>query len=265
MLKKLIFIASIILCIVIAEKYNFSFTNGTLSVNKVYDSKFSMHPNFDNENNLEIVVARYNEDISNLSKLFRYTKVTIYNKGPDNLGDLPNNFQVINLPNIGREGHTYLHHVIMNYDNLAKRTIFLQGDFSYRAPNWEKFIEGSPSKCPNIVVELENGQDCITETLGGRSEDLLDVDWKNTKWHDTRLSDETFLEFTQNNINPSFDFNTLINWLPDAQFAVDREHILCHGIEFHKKLYDYFNHKSPIEGHYMERLWNEWANCNNKH
>jgi hypothetical protein len=34
---------------------------------------------------------------------------------------------VINLPNIGRDGHTVLHHITQNYDALARHTFFLQG------------------------------------------------------------------------------------------------------------------------------------------
>ena len=35
--------------------------------------------------------------------------------------------EVIKLKNIGREGHTYLSHIINNYDKLADITIFLPG------------------------------------------------------------------------------------------------------------------------------------------
>jgi len=69
-----------------------------------------------------LVVARYNE---NIDWVLAYNDIAIiYNKGPD--PELP--FQkLINLENIGREGHTYLYHIIKNYENLNKKTIFLQG------------------------------------------------------------------------------------------------------------------------------------------
>lgn len=35
--------------------------------------------------------------------------------------------KIIPLPNRGREGHSYLHHIVENYDNLADITIFLPG------------------------------------------------------------------------------------------------------------------------------------------
>ena len=38
-----------------------------------------------------------------------------------------NVYKTINLPNIGREAHTYLYHIINNYDNLADINVFLPG------------------------------------------------------------------------------------------------------------------------------------------
>ncbi|MGB4192140.1 MAG: DUF3431 domain-containing protein [Rickettsiales bacterium] len=220
---------------------------------------------FDDNNSLEIVIARYNENLDWIRDTFAYSKVTVYNKGPNNLENLPYNVQVINLPNVGRESHTYLYHVIMNYDNIAGRTVFLQGDPFFHAPNLKRFIEGSPSSCSNTIVELMNGDGCHIKNLGDLSHELSSIDWKNSKWSDTRLSDETLLEFARHNINPSFNANSPISHIPGGQFAVDKENILCHSVDFHKKLYDYFDHdRSPIEGHYMERLWNEWANCDNQ-
>ncbi len=67
---------------------------------------------------LQLVVAHYREDLSWLED-FSVLPVTVYSKG----GTGPNE-----LPNVGREAHTYLHHIIENYDSLADVTVFLQGD-----------------------------------------------------------------------------------------------------------------------------------------
>lgn len=69
---------------------------------------------------VEIVLAHYNEDIewSNPYSSIR----TIYCKGPHKSrppGCHP-------LKNVGREGHTYLHHIVHNYDSLSKWTVFTQ-------------------------------------------------------------------------------------------------------------------------------------------
>jgi len=79
------------------------------------------------EPNIELVVSRYNEDLEWLkNKKFRYP-TTIYNKGTNDNFYKPKGCKVVKLPNVGREGHTYLHHVIDHYDSLPQLTIFLPG------------------------------------------------------------------------------------------------------------------------------------------
>ena len=78
-------------------------------------------------NNFEIVVARYNENINWLKKFKSIT--LIYNKG--NYDKYLNEYNVIHLPNYGRESHTYLYHIINNYDNLKEFTIFFQGSLDF--------------------------------------------------------------------------------------------------------------------------------------
>lgn len=72
---------------------------------------------------VELVVARYCE---NVDWTMAYNDiVTLYNKGTDKLCVLDT---IVKLPNFGREGHTYLYHIIQSYDCLNDRTIFSQGD-----------------------------------------------------------------------------------------------------------------------------------------
>ena len=71
-----------------------------------------------------IIIARYNENLEWLSK-YKEFKIIIYNKG--NNCDFDEASKVINLPNIGRESHTWLHHIVSNYDQLDDVNIFLQG------------------------------------------------------------------------------------------------------------------------------------------
>lgn len=65
---------------------------------------------------IEFVIAKYREDTSWVDILHPY-QYRIYSK--DEGGD---------LPNVGREAHTYLHHIIENYDKLAEVTVLLQGN-----------------------------------------------------------------------------------------------------------------------------------------
>jgi hypothetical protein len=69
---------------------------------------------------LEIVLAQYNEDLTWASP---YNSVsTVYCKG----GACAEGSH--RLENVGREGDTFLRHIVDNYDNLAKWTVFSQAE-----------------------------------------------------------------------------------------------------------------------------------------
>jgi len=90
--------------------------------------------------NLQLVVARYREDLSWLRELD--LPCVVYNKGPElAAGTLPHGARVQPLPNIGREAHTYLTHIIENYEHLPRYTFFLQGNpFAHLAPPEEPAV-----------------------------------------------------------------------------------------------------------------------------
>ena len=67
----------------------------------------------------QLVVARYNEDISWLNRInFDFV---IYNKGLD---DIP--YSYIRLRNVGHETDTYINYIISNYNNLPDIVVFCQ-------------------------------------------------------------------------------------------------------------------------------------------
>ena len=85
-----------------------------------------------------LIISRYNEDLGWL-KEFKDFKIIVYNKG-DKLSE--NLFyEVIDLENTGRESHTWLHHIVKNYNQLDEINIFLQGKIddlncmAYKNPN----------------------------------------------------------------------------------------------------------------------------------
>jgi hypothetical protein len=77
---------------------------------------------------LELVVARHTEDLVWLRRVPREFRITVYDKGDGSSGG-------IRLPNIGREAHTYLHHLASRRDSLAAVTVFVQGHPFDHAPD----------------------------------------------------------------------------------------------------------------------------------
>mgnify|MGYP001164757589 CR=1 FL=1 len=84
----------------------------------------------------EIVVARYDENIEWVRQC--HMPVTVYNKGKDLFGY--ENIRCVKLENIGREGHTYLYHILTNWDHLADTTIFTQGNPFQHSPDFLKLL-----------------------------------------------------------------------------------------------------------------------------
>jgi hypothetical protein len=93
---------------------------------------------------VKLIIARYREDIAWVSNL-GYDYV-VYNKGGDTLKNS------IVLGNIGREAHTYLSHIVREYDNLAYMNIFLQGDpFDHIDDRGRASIETLQSMLEDVV------------------------------------------------------------------------------------------------------------------
>ena len=70
---------------------------------------------------LELVVARHREGLGWLRRIPGAFRTRVYDKS----GETPP--QGRPLANVGREAHTYLHHIVTHYDQLAPWTLFCQG------------------------------------------------------------------------------------------------------------------------------------------
>jgi hypothetical protein len=83
---------------------------------------------------LELVVAHYQEDLAWLRRVPDVFGVTVYDKG----GDAPH---ALRLPNVGREAHSYLHHLVTRYDSLADITVFCQGRPFDHVPDFRRRLK----------------------------------------------------------------------------------------------------------------------------
>ena len=101
---------------------------------------------------LDIVVAYYHNKnfIDFLNKLnnFDYSyKIIVYDKSNKNLKSDKSFISIQKLENVGREGETYLNHIINNYDNLNEYTLFIQDDTNEHIPNYIEFIK----ECTHLI------------------------------------------------------------------------------------------------------------------
>lgn len=229
----------------------------------LYYSKKSIYENFtDNPkiNQYELVISSYNEDLKWLEdEPFNKFKQICYHKGPNSIEDKCKspNCKIVNLENVGRCDHTYLYHIINNYDNLAPITIFLPGSC----------VDGYKFDIATKVIKLVNDTN-NTVLLGALFNDIpndiydFKIDeWKATNEKNNQLNPETKLE-----PSPIRPFG---NWFKEnfgdivgkvvcyfGIFAVSKEHIIQHPKEHYEKLIKYLDyHSNPEAGHYMERSW----------
>jgi len=194
---------------------------------------------------IQIVVARYNEDIK---WLLPFKDITIiYNKGQ--YLPLLNKFNIINLDNVGRESHTYLYHIIENYDNLSDKTIFFQGNIQdHKILNIEKYF-GTENFIGHFSKININQLKQNIEHYG-----KWQTEYKNNKMKKVNYTVFDWLtKIIGIEINHEIDeFNVV--W--GANFAISKELILSKPKSFYENIIRYLNyHINPEEGHYLERTW----------
>jgi hypothetical protein len=70
-----------------------------------------------------LTIARYREDVAWSLTIPTAVCISVYSKAEDQM--LTPYFW---LPNVGREAHTYLHHIVANYHRLPPEMVFCQGN-----------------------------------------------------------------------------------------------------------------------------------------
>ena len=93
---------------------------------------------------IRLVVAKYREDLTWLNQIVNHgLDVIIYDKSDISLNKSNDYVKVsdnyFKLPNIGREAHTYIKHIVENYDDLYDVEVFSQGGVYDHVPDfWNK-------------------------------------------------------------------------------------------------------------------------------
>lgn len=197
----------------------------------------------------DIVIARYNESLDWLRWLTpdQRARVKVYNKGPDDL-TCP---VTEKLPNVGREGHTYLWYIIQNYDHLPDHVIFIQ------AHPFDHFTF-KPSDMSDVLSEW------LKETKwNGITNGITQKQFRHNTTRDFRI------DWYKGNLYPStMNFGEWMDTFVEKGtcppkrihacgcFGVSRKLILSRPIEYYQKiLEDLAVDNNPESGHYLERSW----------
>jgi hypothetical protein len=208
---------------------------------------------------IEIVISRFNEDLNWLkNEPFNRHKIICYNKSDNENFHKTEGMTVHKLPNLGRETHTYLHHIMKNYDNLPDTTIFLPGSGDY-----ETKIEN----CTQTVLLAEKYQRNVF--LGNYNENVRNYIYRFTmdRWdvrhplNNVQNKESILTPAIIRPYGPWYDYHfkdivmQYVNWC--GIFAITRDTIRQHPIEHYKPFFDELSVGKDLEAvHYIERSWN---------
>lgn len=208
---------------------------------------------------MELVVSRYNENLEWLKdEPFNKYPVICYNKGSNDNFYKPENMKIVNLENVGRCDHTYIYHIVHNYENLARHTMFLPGSCNIqykldKAKRWINEIEKTDSGVfigsnrPNGIDEFFNDFQLDIWSASDESNKKLNPEEKLMP-NDTRPFGNWYRKHF-NNIKVYYSTG-------GGVMGIERENIIQHP----KSYYNIFlseldKHSNPEVGHYFERAW----------
>ena len=212
------------------------------------------------KNNVEIVVARYNENLSWLNEYpFNQFEYIVYNKGDNDNFVKTNVKNIIKLQNVGMCDHTYLYHIITNYDNLSNIVVFLPG--SIHIP-YKKY------KATTILYNIIKSNYTKAYFIGSYYKSV-----KNSFKNFTINNHKCACQENYNKNNKSALLKCKIrpygNWYSyffgdepghmvqfGGTFSLDKRDIIQHPIDRYQKLIQTVNfHSNHEASHYMERSW----------
>jgi hypothetical protein len=210
--------------------------------------------------NVEIVVARYNENLAWLNEFpFNQFNYTVYNKGPNSDFEKTNVTKIVELPNVGRCDHTYLYHIIQNYHNLSNIIVFFPGSVNL----------------PNKIDRAKKILLCIIKTnykrafFWGSYYNSLKITFKDFKldhWASSCKENRILnpeCQLKKCALRPYakwynyFFGNQSAHWVAfGGMFSIDKRDIIKHPLDRYISLINTVNNSSnPEAGHYIERSW----------
>ena len=211
-------------------------------------------------NNVEIIIARFNEDLNwTIKAPFNRFQYIVYNKGNNDNFNKTNVKKIINVENVGKNDHTYLFHIIKNYDNLSNITVFFPGSLNldYKKTKAKLLLNNIIRSNYSKAYFAGNYYKSIKEAFNNFKLD----NWKTSDNKNFLLNNESVLQKSE--IRPYGNWYT--HFFGDIQshwstmcgvFSIDKRDIIQHPIKRYQELLQTISsHSNPEAGHYIERSW----------
>ena len=194
----------------------------------------SHYNNFEFEPFLEFLTANVGVD----------TRVIVYDKSGKYTKRSPE-YTVVPLENVGREGETYLNHIISNYDSLNEYTLFIQDDTEQHIPNYVAFVDDCKKSMEGITFKIfpcswrKGGSPHSREIIDG----MCGLHTFSSKDAIKRACELHGIQLPQRYVTPVSAF-----------FICRRDTIRARPIEFYTKLREWLL-QSEKNGFVLEHLW----------
>ena len=190
-----------------------------------------------------------------LEKKSSRLKPIIYNKGDEFICP----FKQIRLPNIGKNDHTYLYHIVNNYNNLAPITIFCHGS-SYDTENKgdmlsfivDKVLETSNTVMTGTIYDIPVKQRLYNFQLDTYHTRNPANAQKSGKLPLFKSSIRPFGKWYENMFFGENDVHLVCYY---SIFSVSADDIRKRPPSFYENLLSQFTHPNEEVGHYIERSW----------
>lgn len=195
----------------------------------------------------DFVVARYNEDIKWIEGIDTSdTNIFLYNKGNDDIPVLfPKPFTYKKLKNIGRDPHSYIYHIVENWENLPEYVIFTQGNPFDHCSNLFDKIKSHTSE---DFLYLHSTRILREEISCGWEQKVFDQrDDKEGIFQFFRLADVA--KRLLGDEMPKF-----FMFAPGQQFIASKKSIFKRGLNYYQEILNDFD-KNYLLPWTLERLW----------
>ncbi|KAF2444209.1 hypothetical protein P171DRAFT_455094 [Karstenula rhodostoma CBS 690.94] len=230
------------------------------------------------QTNTEIVISMYKEPsdqvaylvsaLRNMDNVGRDAKVHIYvkdmNANIEEIQQVTGANKVTALPNIGREGETYLKHILGNWDTLARETIFLQADVHNPREFYPRVRDYFVPGRTGMLSLGWSGQVCNCDTCGDRF-GFRDTTYLfpeiSNRINNAAKCDEVLLSYKGQFIASAKRIRGIDKSIyQDLHEAYVKQDSWAHQEEYLQGRPDSMD--APVFGYTMERMWNLIFQCN---
>jgi hypothetical protein len=208
---------------------------------------------------LDVVISHYKEDLSWIDTILpTHARIFIYSKS-DEIPNCKAKYIHVKLDNVGREGHTYLYHIISNYDNsLSENTLFLPGSCEIKVKNIQvKLLMENLGKLKFNSILLTSNNFVIKSLIDYGHNRIIKAGYCSSH-ESNKHSNCDLIQYkfkTMDEFKTYFHINTPY-YVFQGIFMIKTSQIFNRTLDYYTDLINVVNNGDNIlNGHFLEKCW----------